>query len=68
VDLKTMLVFRGFLELSPREQKQFVSELYKFLWEKEESPLEAGEFSEASAIAMGRFHGSGVCPCCGGAL
>lgn len=62
---RTKRVFRGFLELSPVEQTEFIGELYKFLWEKEESRLPAEHISEFGVIALGPFQEPGVCPCCG---
>jgi hypothetical protein len=68
VNLRTKLVFRGFLELSSDEQKEFASLLYRFLWDKEETPLPPEEFSEIRAIALGPVRQAGVCPCCGRTL
>jgi hypothetical protein len=65
VDLRTKRVFRGFLELSPNEQQEFISELYVFLWEKEESRLPVEQICEFGLMALGPFHEPGVCPCYG---
>jgi hypothetical protein len=62
VDLRTKRVFRGFLELSPNEQQEFISELYVFLWEKEESRLPVEQICEFGLMALGPFHEPGVCP------